>query len=296
MRRTVAIALTAVLLLSGCARLDAANDEFPVGTTQHDVRVGGVDRNYLVTVPENLPDGASLVLVLHGGFGSAEQAREAYGWDALAATEGFVVAYPDGLGRAWNAGDGCCGTSGERGIDDVAFLEAVVTQLKVGLDLSADRVFATGMSNGAMMSYRLACDTETFRAIGAVAGTILGTCDNPARASVIHIHGEADESVHLDGSPGTGAEQIDGMPIADANALWRAVDGCEEPVVTTETEITTSLATCADDRAVELITIAGAGHQWPGSVRSEAQERLGSDEPYAGLDATATIWAFFASH
>ncbi len=172
------------------------------------MRVDGVQRQYLVTVPENLQDGAPLVLVLHGGFGSAQQARQAYGWDELAASEGFVVG------------------------------------------VSADQVFATGMSNGAMLSYRLACDTDTFRAIGPVAGTILGPCDDPAPTSVIHIHGEADESVHLDGSPGTGAENIDGMPVPDIAALWREVDGCDDPVVTVDAEVTTSLADCRDDRAV----------------------------------------------
>lgn len=296
MRRLLTIALVGTLALSGCARPDAVGDEFPAGTTEHDVRVDGVERRYQVTVPENLQDGAPLVLMLHGGFGSAEQARQAYGWDELAASEGFVVAYPDGLGRAWNVGDGCCGTSGERGVDDVAFIEAVVDQLRIGIDVASDRVFATGMSNGAMLSYRLACDTDTFRAIGPVAGTILGPCDDPAPTSVIHIHGEADESVHLDGSPGTGAENIDGMPIPDIAALWREVDGCDEPVVTVDAEVTTSLAACRDDRAVDLITIAGAGHHWPGSVPGRAQERFGAGEPYPGLDATATIWAFFAAH
>ncbi len=296
MRRLLTIALIGILALSGCARLDAIGDEFPAGTTEHGCGSTAFDRQYLVTVPENLQDGAPLVLVLHGGFGSAQQARQAYGWDELAASEGFVVAYPDGLGRAWNVGDGCCGTSGERGVDDVAFIEAVVDQLRIGVGVSADRVFATGMSNGAMLSYRLACDTDTFRAIGPVAGTILGPCDDPAPTSVIHIHGEADESVHLDGSPGTGAENIDGMPVPDVAALWREVDGCDDPVVTVDAEVTTSLADCRDDRAVELITIAGAGHQWPGSATSRAQERAGAAEPYPGLDATATIWAFFAAH
>ena len=176
----------------------------------------------------------------------------------------------------------------------MAFIQSVVREVSAERSIDPSRVFVTGMSNGGMMSYRLACDTETFAAIAPVSGTLLGACVAPEPTSVLHIHGTDDESVHLDGSPGTGAENIDGMAVDELHELWLGVDGCGAPTVTTETPVTTSTATCDGD-TVTLITVKGAGHQWPGSEQSKAQERLGTDKPSDALDATRTIWDFFAS-
>jgi polyhydroxybutyrate depolymerase len=113
---------------------------------------------------------------------------------------------------------------------------------------------------------------------------------------VIHIHGTADRSIPLDGSPGQGFARIDGPPIPDVVAGWRAVDGCAAPTSTTAGAVTTSVATCPGGRAVELVTIDGAGHQWPGSTPKRLGRLLGLDPPSTALDATAVIWAFFSEH
>jgi polyhydroxybutyrate depolymerase len=158
-------------------------------------------------------------------------------------------------------------------------------------------VFATGISNGGMMAYRLACDTTLFRAIGPDSATLLGTCPKPARLSVIHIHGTADTNIPYDGGQGSGYAKIDGPAVPDVVESWRAVDGCPPPTESTQGAVTTSLSACPDGRAVELITVAGAGHQWPGSPsRPAIQKLLGLDTPSTALDATAVIWQFFAAH
>lgn len=127
---------------------------------------GGQDRTYLVHVPAGLSGAAPLVLMLHGGYGTGAQAERSYGWDALADQDHFVVAYPDGLDRAWNSGGGCCGKAARRDVDDVAFLTAVVADVEARVPVDPARVYAAGMSNGAMMAYRLACDSDVFAAIG----------------------------------------------------------------------------------------------------------------------------------
>ena len=100
------------------------------GTSVHTINVGGHDRGYRLYKPAGLPASAPLVVMLHGGFGSAEQAERAYGWDELADTAKFVVAYPDGLHRAWNTnGGGCCGRSAREGVDDVGFISAAVADI-----------------------------------------------------------------------------------------------------------------------------------------------------------------------
>lgn len=109
---------------------------------------------------------------------------------------------------------------------------------------------------------------------------------------MLAIHGTADHNIPYDGGEGSGFAKIDGPSIPDVNQLWRTADSCDAPASTTSGQVTTSTATCPGPRTVELITIEGAGHQWPGSTKG----RQGADTPFAGLDATAVIWAFFAEH
>jgi polyhydroxybutyrate depolymerase len=282
------LVVAAAASLTACARADAPR---PVsGSELHTIDVVGTSREYRVHVPDELAADPALVVMLHGGLGSSAQAEDAYGWDALADAHGFVVVYPEGLGRTWNAGD-CCGRAARDGVDDVAFLSALVAELQKQFGIDSAHTFGTGMSNGAMMTYRMACDTDVFAAIAPVAGTLVTPCDAAPPVSVLHVHGLDDTKVRMDGEPGDGPGRVDGMPIADLNELWRAIDSCAEPVVTLDPPVTTSAASCADGRTVTLVTVADAGHQWPGSVAREGA----SDAPSDALDATDLIWRFFAS-
>lgn len=272
----------------GSAPPGAVPPRTPSGSVSRSLQVGGATREYLLHVPARPAAERSLVVVLHGGFGSAQQAEAAYGWDELADREGVLVAYPQGDGAAWNAGD-CCGAPARTGIDDVAFIEAVVADLQARYGVTPARTFVTGMSNGALMAYRLACDTDLFAAVAAVAGTIVTGCAHPAPLSVLHIHGLDDDQVRFYGGRGSGPGGVDGMPIPDVIALWRKADACSGAVVVQRPPLTTSRSSCADGRVVELITIAGAGHQWPGAP----SRRRRADPPSAALDATRTSWEFF---
>ncbi len=314
-RRLIAAALAAMALvaaLAGCraqpqqeaeqsaaatAAAPAATSSVPVGSSTHDISVGGVTRTYIVYRPAVLPAASPLVVMLHGGFGTGSQAQKSYHWDAEADSGHFLVAYPDGLDRAWNAGGGCCGTPGRTGADDIGFITAMVSAISRAVPVNAGRVYATGISNGGIMAYDLACRTTTFAAIGPDSATQLGGCPNPAATSVIAIHGTADKNIPYDGGAGDGVAHIDGPAVPAVNASWRQADRCAPPAVSTAGTVTTSVATCPAGRAVELVTIAGAGHQWPGGVPSPiAQRLLGTDPPSTALDATQVIWTFFAAH
>jgi len=302
-RLLVRIAI-AVLFIAGLVdaafvpALSVAQTVTPAGTgtsTEHHLTWDGTDRLYRLYVPEHVANPASLVVMMHGGFGSAQQAERAYGWNALADEQGFVVAYPNGDGKAWNAGS-CCGRPAATGADDVGFIESMVAEIEESMPIDAGRIYAAGMSNGAMMAYRLACESTLFAAVAPVSGTMMVDCATPSPVSVLHIHGLADEMVPFAGGRGEGFAHVDGPAVPQVISFWRQVDDCAAPNETADGAMTTSIATCADGRAVELITIAGAGHQWPGSDISRAQRLRGADAPYAGLDATATIWAFFGDH
>ncbi|RZU50312.1 polyhydroxybutyrate depolymerase [Krasilnikovia cinnamomea] len=276
----------------------------PVGQSSATMTVGGMERTYRVYRPAGLPDPAPLVIVLHGAAGTGQQAEQSYGWDAQADAGKFLVAYPDGVRRTWNADPDCCGVAARDNVDDVGFITRLAGSF--GPLVDARRVYATGISNGALLSYRLACETDVFAAIGPVAGTMINDCPHPRPLSIMHIHGTADPTVRYDGEPGRRANggagsrlpaKIDGPAVPDLIARWREIDRCAAPVVKTSGAVTTSTAACADGRAVDLITVAGAGHQWPGSRPAPvAQRLLGLDAPSTALRATPALWTFFAAH
>lgn len=205
--RACVVALIAVLvvLLGGCFGGGHAvgSPEHPailVGKSSQSIEWAGATRTFNVYRPQALTDAAPLVVMLHGGFGSGAQAEGSYHWDTEADKGHFLVVYPDGLGRAWNAGS-CCGNPSETNLDDVGFISAVVAAIKGQTSVDAARVYVTGMSNGAMMALRMACETDLFAAIAPVAGTLVTDCSRARPTSVLQIHGTADASVPYNGGP-----------------------------------------------------------------------------------------------
>ncbi len=262
---------------------------------------GASARTFELYRPAGLSRPAPLVVVLHGGYGSGKQAERSYHWDAQADRGRFVAVFPNGVGRSWNAGT-CCGPAQQRTVDDVGFIRAVVDKVAAQMPIDRSRVYITGMSNGAMMAYRLACQTDLFAAAAPVAGTILTDCSRAHPISVLHIHGTNDQSVPYGGGPGryysvNGNARVDGPSVPEVNATFRRIDSCAPPVVRRTDPVTTSVARCPGSRTVELITVAGAGHQWPGSSRSPLMDLVRpGNEPSTAFDATSVIWDFFTAH
>jgi polyhydroxybutyrate depolymerase len=302
---SVFVLATLAVALGGCfgggqAVGSPAPPAIPVGQSSQSIEWGATSRTFNLYRPQGLTGAAPLVVMLHGGFGNGAQAEHSYHWDTVADKGHFLVAYPDGQGRAWNAG-GCCGNPAQNNLDDVGFITAMVGAIEQQLTVDPARVYVTGMSNGAMMSLRLACETDMFAAIAPVAGTMVTDCSRARPTSVLQIHGTADASVPYNGGPGKsmktdGSPRVDGPPVPVVNAAWRAIDNCGPPASTTAGAVATETAGCPDGRTVELISVADAGHQWPGGVRGPILEHLGLPEPSNALDATDTIWQFFSQH
>jgi polyhydroxybutyrate depolymerase len=315
-RAVVAVPVAALLvLLAGChsSRTPSTTGasgtvaSLSVGSSEHTLKSGGLDRTFRVYRPAGLPaTSVPLVVMLHGALGTGSQAESSYGWDAEADRGHFVVAYPDGYKRSWTVSDACCGPPVASHVDDVAFITQLVSTVSAEVPIDPARVFATGISNGGMLTYRLACNTKVFAAIGPDSATMLGSCPSPAPISVIHIHGTADQTIPYNGGPGkrdnggqgSSPVKIDGPPVPTVVATWRTTDHCGQPSVSTAGTVTNSVATCPGGRGVELITIAGAGHQWPGQPgpKGAVERALGLDPPSTALNATDTIWHFFSAH
>lgn len=261
-------------------------------------------RKYLLYIPTSVKTPAPLVLMFHGGGGHMQQAAEAYGWQATADKYGFVLAFPNGASRwprghlaTWNAG-ACCGYARDEQVDDMAFVRALLADLPRHVAIDKRRVFATGMSNGGMLTYRLACDmAEHFRAIASVAGTDNTLSCAPTRPlSVLHIHARDDTHVLYNGGAGPDAfrdmsKVTDFTSVAVTRDRWlqHLQLTTQQASVTELTGATMQRWQSADGRTeLVIITTASGGHSWPHSkpVRGKT--------PSTAIDANEVIWQFFA--
>lgn len=298
--RSATLAVALALVSAGTSLPAPAQTPAPMTSAVRTLAFGGRNRTYLIVRPARTPANPALVMVLHGGYGTAKAAEEAYGWDALAARRGFVVVYPQGIGRSWNGGS-CCGPARDQGVDDVGFLGAVIRETVERDGVEPGRVYVTGMSNGAIMAYRFACEAAVPpSAIGPVAGALDVACPAPrARVSVLAIHGSADRNVPFAGGIGSkGTQKVAHTSLEASLDRWRWVDGCAPAVTSREGAITAERSACRAGTAVELLLIDGAGHQWPGAKPRSAiaMRLLDPDPPSTALDATVALWAFFEAH
>ena len=205
------------------------------------VNVDGLERSYRVHVPVgfNNTRPTPVVLAFHGGGSNAEQMVSFSGLSQKADQGKFIVVYPNGTGRlpaalTWNGGI-CCGHAKENNVDDVAFVRALLDDLEQAVQIDHQRVYATGMSNGAILVYRLASElSECIAAIAPVAGTMgIPTC-NPGRpVPVIHFHGTADESIPFQGGKGPKSlADINFFSVEHSISAWIKANGCTaEPTV-----------------------------------------------------------------
>jgi polyhydroxybutyrate depolymerase len=152
-------------------------------------------RPVLVHHPDSVGARAPLVVVLHGEGGSAVQARDELGWNAVADREGFVVAYPEGLNHAWNAGPTCCFPH-DSGVNDIGFLNQTLSALTKQDLVDRSRVYAVGFSAGGSMAYAWECAHPGLLAgVGPVDAALLITCSVLAPVSVAAVYGGADKVV-----------------------------------------------------------------------------------------------------
>ena len=291
----------AVLVILACCLAPRVLMAQEAGSQVHGLSVGGLERSYRLYRPASLGRQmpAPLVIVIHGGFGSGSQAESSYNWDAQADLHGFVVAYPDGIRHSWNAGGICCGPALRENVDDVGFLTSLINAVSRSDNIDPRRVYLTGISNGAAMAYRYACEgSYPIAAIGPVAGSFSFSCAGVHPMSVMAIHGLDDRHIPFAGGQGTkGVTKGSWNPVPASIDLFRAGDSCEPPAISKAGPVKTEASKCAEGREVILVTVEGAGHQWPGGkARGIVQRILGADAPSTALDATSALWSFFRQH
>jgi polyhydroxybutyrate depolymerase len=253
-----------------------------------------------------------LVFSFHGGGGDAEQAEKFTRFDPVSDREGFIVVYPDALNKNWNDGRNAQNIQSQREkVDDIGFVTALLARLTRDYNIDPRRVYATGPSNGGILSNRIGAElSDRFAAIAPVIGGMARPIAEKFRPtdpiSVLMINGTEDPLVPYGGGQVTFLGRPRGEIIATSETIkkWVVHNRCNrEPVVTdvpnkdTEDKTTSVAATYRDgrdDTEVILITIEGGGHTWPGGSQYLPVAmigRVGRD-----FDGTALIWSFFKAH
>lgn len=291
------------------ARLLAADMSITApGRYEIRLRHDGIDRFALVHVPRGwqAAQASPLVMALHGGGGGAiYQASDAlYGLVGKSEQAGFIAVFPNGVSKVrngmlatWNAGE-CCAQARDQDVDDVGFLRAVVADVRRRLSIDARRVYAIGMSNGAMMAYRLACEaSDVFSGIMAVAGTDNTRACAPARpVPILHVHARDDDRVLYEGGAGRKFRREDLVnDFTSVPATIRKWVGINRADATAQRVLAVPGAWCERHPAgeggapVQLCVTKTGGHSWPGGrkVRDQAA-------PSQAIRANDVMWEFFS--
>lgn len=272
----------AVALLCGICALAAYRAmATQTGSKSIKMEFGGRTRRYILHVPPNRDPTkpAALVMVLHGATQSPESAERMSHIIELADKNGFIAVYPSGTGRGanapvptWNAGF-CCAYAMVNKVDDVGFLRELIDRLERDYAVDPKRVYVTGISNGAMMSYRVACElSDKVAAIAPVEGAQDVDCKPTERVSLIVFHGTADHLVPFNGgtTPFQMGSRRSDNSVAGAISFWMKKDGCSPKPEHSETkEVHTDIYSgCEDGAGVALYAIQGGHHIWPGTLIS----------------------------
>jgi polyhydroxybutyrate depolymerase len=274
--------LFGLLFASACHR--APN--LAPGTVARTLAFGGAERTYTVHAGQGPAAKKGLVLLLHGSGGNGASFERRTHFDEVADRAGFVAVYPNAVGGRWNDGWETSAT------DDVGFLAALAGSLLSEYRIDPDRVYAAGISNGASMAHRLACERGTVAAIAAVAGampaSVRAACATGRPVSVLEMHGTDDPWVPYDDD------------LTATVTTWVTRDACHpaEPTLlpdvdpTDGTRVRLQGYACPEGVSVAFYTIEGGGHAWPGGkpLASHKAGRTSRD-----IDASAAVWDFFST-
>jgi polyhydroxybutyrate depolymerase len=268
-----------------------------VTSKRYTMSMGGYDREYLVYAPSacNEAKACPLIVALHPGASTASNMEKITRFDQLADANGFIVAYPNGIGRGWNAGT-CCGEPMKKNVDDIAFIRAVVGEIQSRYKIDASRMYVTGFSNGGFMTHYIACKApDLFAAYASVEGTLMtdpGACRGTKPTPFLVIHGRSDPRVFYNGGTFDGTFR---MSVADQVAMLAGRNHCsnEETVTRSNSPVVCKTRSGCGDNEVSYCALEGVGHQWAGGP-TYLTFMLGKNTDR--FRASDEIWSFFHRH
>ncbi len=278
------------------------------------VHLGGFNRHYIVHVPPSFDGKRKLpvVIMLHGAGGTGQEAMQQTGWDRKADQEEFIAVFPDAVPerprlppsfllnpQTWNDGSGRH-LSGKRNDGDVEFIAYIIETIEAHYGGDPSRIFVTGFSNGASMTFRTGVElSDKVAAIAPVAGHLFVHDHQMKRAvPALYIIGRDDPlEVPAGGVVKIFGEQYEQPPIEQNLRQWREFDGC--PLAATSDARTDGVeridfSDCREGSEVVEYFIDDMGHVWPGGINRLPERLVG--KPSDKLNATDVIWDFFKTH
>jgi polyhydroxybutyrate depolymerase len=258
----------------------AAGLDYPVTQT-----VNGISRKYRLFVPTKHIAQPGLFTMLGSGQSGATT-ETTTGLDVTAGQQGHYVLYPDGVGNSWNAG-ACCGTAASQGVDDVQFLDSVITWATSTFPVAKNKVAVGGFSDGGMMGFRYAC-LGHMQVTGVIADGALpmqGDCSTSQPVRVLSINGVKDKTVTWSASQ---TSSIFSTPQTSAQAAMNAfvtVNGCSTSWTSTTDpqngNIHQVATGCRTGAAIDEFVVPWLGHAWTATS---------ADWSTSGINVTAQTW------
>lgn len=255
----------------------------------------------------NLP----LVLVLHGAGGSVwriSRFARFTGFNHLADQENFMVAYPIAWRKRWNDSNREA-TQSCQDIDDVAFIHNLIEHVAQRYEIDRERVYAVGISNGGAMTYRLSCElADSFAAIATVSSffplALAHHCPARHPLPVLIMNGTEDPLIPLQGGWLQFRQKRLGQILAleAVVSYWIGRNGCHQRKTIPHPASAEDGTRVQHDRyctaqgqtGLELYTIQGGGHTWPGSRQYLPTAWVGRTSQ--AINASEQIWDFFKRH
>ena len=297
------------LTISNCARVAVNKKSFVSyrGSILHKGRM----RTYLIHIPPsyNKESLTPLVIALHGGGGDGKKAEKSTLMSQQSDKDAFILVYPDAVRGHWNDGRGVNRYRSHReDIDDVGFISSLIDVLAEDYNIDRTRVYVTGVSNGGLMSNRLACEltdkiTAIAPVIGSIAENVAARCLPTRPIPVLMINGMDDPMVPWEGEYVRVGRKKLGKILSIPNTVnfWVSHNGCSpKPEITWEPDIDPEDGTrvrkivygkCKDGVEVVLYEIQGGGHTWPRGPRYLPEFIVGKTSQ--DIDANQTVWRFF---
>lgn len=289
-------------------------EAYKPGDYRESIIVDGRTRTYIFRIPTTYSPVKAypLVLVFHGGAGEGIKIASQTHFPEKADKEGFIAVFPDGIEHNWN--DGRDSTDAyKQGVDDVAFIRLLIVNLINKFSVDQKRIYATGVSNGAIFSHRLGCEmADVFAAIapdvGSLAANLELRCVPSQPVSVVVIQGTEDPFINIEGGevknkyfPRLGDGGII-LSAEKAMRFWASKNGCMgDPIITHippeindgTRVIKKQFNQCRNNTEVTYYIVEGMGHTWP---PNKPQASAVSGATTQNINATDVFWEFFKAH
>jgi polyhydroxybutyrate depolymerase len=257
-----------------CLSIENTNVKSYRVTDAFGIEYNGQSRNYLVYTPDdyNSQKKYPLLFVFHGARGNAKDMQTLTEFDKIAQKEKLIIVYPYGSTNLetpsffWNAFD-CCGYAVENKIDDIGFVKKLIQVLKEDYSVDPQKIYATGFSNGGMLSIKLACEiSDEFAAVATVGAAMFDLNCFPSRPiPIFFIQGKKDIVVPYEGGVGVNSSTKKAKLPAETSFLyWSKMHGCEsEKSIETDKTIQLIASNCTTGAEVKLVAVKEEKHTWP---------------------------------